>query len=146
MQLFTQTIKSPQLSLIRKHAKLTLSNGLKVCLISDPKTPSVGASVCVGSGSWDDSPEHMGISFLSYSFFHPSFLLRIRPFYRAHGISGKALIPIEYRYFSVPVPFQSRTSLSDMSVIIMEVLTRTPRRTTRSTTSTSSLRARFTAR
>jgi secreted Zn-dependent insulinase-like peptidase len=53
------SIKSPQLA-PRQHAKLTLSNGIKVCLVSDPKTPSCGAAVCVDAGSWSDEPSHQG--------------------------------------------------------------------------------------
>jgi secreted Zn-dependent insulinase-like peptidase len=62
-------IKSPQLA-PRQHAKLILSNGIKVCLVSDPKTPSAAAAVCVDSGSWSDEISHQGTAhFLEHMLF-----------------------------------------------------------------------------
>lgn len=54
-------IKSPQLK-TREFAKLTLKNGVKCVLISDPATPVAAASIAVQSGSWNDSPSHQGIA------------------------------------------------------------------------------------
>lgn len=46
----------------RETAKIQLSNGLEVYLISDPKTDESGAALCVKVGSWDEPEEHPGMA------------------------------------------------------------------------------------
>ena len=46
----------------RKTLKLRLSNGLEALIISDPAADQSAASVCVGSGSWNDPLEYPGMA------------------------------------------------------------------------------------
>lgn len=54
----------------RKTAKLRLSNGLEVFLISDPKAIQSGAALSVEAGSWNDPQEYPGMAhFLEHMLF-----------------------------------------------------------------------------
>ncbi|MBI5273323.1 MAG: insulinase family protein [Chlamydiia bacterium] len=55
------SILSPDFS-ERKTAKLRLSNGLELLLISDPNADLSAASITVAAGSWNDPPEFPGMA------------------------------------------------------------------------------------
>ncbi|MFY7842587.1 MAG: insulinase family protein [Rhabdochlamydiaceae bacterium] len=62
-------ILTPSLSL-RKTAKIELSNGLKVFLISDPSIEQSAAALSVEAGSWHDPKEYPGMAhFLEHMLF-----------------------------------------------------------------------------
>ncbi|MCP5470054.1 MAG: insulinase family protein [Chlamydiales bacterium] len=54
-------IQTPSLQ-ERQMRKLRLDNGLEAVLISDPHTPSSGAALAVGVGSWQDPKERAGMA------------------------------------------------------------------------------------
>ena len=61
--------RSPTLS-TRKTAKIQLSNGIKVYIISDEKADQSGAAIAVMSGSWSEPKQYPGIAhFLEHMLF-----------------------------------------------------------------------------
>lgn len=124
---FPYSIKNKLLkSLVTR--KLTLSNGLKVCLISDPLTPTSGAALSIEAGSWFDGAHAGTAHFLEHMLFlgtakYPSESDYERYIYDSNGsMNGYTANDHSMYYFSSLSPDKLEGALDRFSRFFYEPL------------------------